>query len=110
MRREIADLLDRLPVPDELEVIRLNGPAEGALVEHGHGADARQVEALWSKLFWSTHGTAVGAITSLALAAGYADQAHLTREMRSLTGQLPTTLATGNPQSAVADLFKTPLA
>ena len=33
------------------------------------GADARQVEALWSKLFWSTHGTAVGAITSLALAA-----------------------------------------
>lgn len=33
------------------------------------GQDARQVEALWSKLFWSTHGTVVGAITSLALAA-----------------------------------------
>jgi len=33
------------------------------------GADARQVEALWSKLFWGTHGTAIGAITSLALAA-----------------------------------------
>ena len=31
--------------------------------------DAREVEALWSKLFWATHGTAVGAITSLALAA-----------------------------------------
>jgi L-alanine-DL-glutamate epimerase-like enolase superfamily enzyme len=33
------------------------------------GEDARQVEAIWQKLFWSTHATAVGAITSLALAA-----------------------------------------
>lgn len=33
------------------------------------GEDARQVERLWQKLFWGTHGTAVGAITSLALAA-----------------------------------------
>lgn len=33
------------------------------------GRDAREVEALWRDLFWSTHGTAVGAITSLALAA-----------------------------------------
>lgn len=33
------------------------------------GEDARQVEALWQRLFWSTHGTVVGAITSLALAA-----------------------------------------
>lgn len=33
------------------------------------GADARQVEGLWNALFWATHGTAVGAITSLALAA-----------------------------------------
>lgn len=32
-------------------------------------ADARHVEALWQKLFWATHGTVVGAITSLALAA-----------------------------------------
>ncbi len=49
-------------------------------------------------------------LANLAQAAGYADQAHLTREMRTLTGQLPTALATGNPQSAVADLFKTSLA
>jgi AraC-like DNA-binding protein len=49
-------------------------------------------------------------LASLALAAGYADQAHFTREMRALTGQLPTTLVTGNPRSAVADLFNTPLA
>jgi L-alanine-DL-glutamate epimerase-like enolase superfamily enzyme len=33
------------------------------------GQDARQVESLWNTLFWATHGTAVGAITSLALAA-----------------------------------------
>jgi L-alanine-DL-glutamate epimerase-like enolase superfamily enzyme len=33
------------------------------------GADARQVEAIWQRLFWHTHATAVGAITSLALAA-----------------------------------------
>ncbi len=33
------------------------------------GEDALQIEAIWQKLFWATHGTAVGAITSLALAA-----------------------------------------
>ncbi|TMG24344.1 MAG: mandelate racemase/muconate lactonizing enzyme family protein, partial [Chloroflexi bacterium] len=33
------------------------------------GEDANQIEAVWQKLFWSTHGTVVGAITSLALAA-----------------------------------------
>jgi L-alanine-DL-glutamate epimerase-like enolase superfamily enzyme len=33
------------------------------------GEDARRIEHLWSKLFWATHGTVVGAITSLALAA-----------------------------------------
>jgi len=33
------------------------------------GKDPRQIEGLWQELFWATHGTAVGAITSLALAA-----------------------------------------
>ena len=33
------------------------------------GEDADHVERLWRKLFWTTHATAVGAITSLALAA-----------------------------------------
>ncbi|MFM9107247.1 MAG: mandelate racemase/muconate lactonizing enzyme family protein [Chloroflexota bacterium] len=33
------------------------------------GRDAREVEAIWQDLFWSTHSTVVGAITSLALAA-----------------------------------------
>ncbi len=39
------------------------------LLPHLPGEDARHIEHLWSKLFWITHGTAVGAITSLALAA-----------------------------------------
>ncbi|MEJ7901125.1 MAG: mandelate racemase/muconate lactonizing enzyme family protein [Thermomicrobiales bacterium] len=39
------------------------------LIPHLLGEDARQIERLWGKLFWVTHGTAVGAITSLALAA-----------------------------------------
>jgi L-alanine-DL-glutamate epimerase-like enolase superfamily enzyme len=39
------------------------------LLPHLLGQDARQVEAIWQRLFWITHGTAVGAITSLALAA-----------------------------------------
>jgi len=33
------------------------------------GADSRCIEAIWSDLLWSTHATAVGAVTSLALAA-----------------------------------------
>lgn len=33
------------------------------------GKDARQVEGIWQELFWATHGTAVGAVTSLALSA-----------------------------------------
>lgn len=32
------------------------------------GEDSRGVEAIWQKLFWATHSTAVGPVTSLALA------------------------------------------
>jgi L-alanine-DL-glutamate epimerase-like enolase superfamily enzyme len=39
------------------------------LLHHLPGQDARQVESIWLHLFRSTHGTVVGAITSLALAA-----------------------------------------
>lgn len=39
------------------------------LLPHLIGEDSRQIEAIWNRLFWMTHGTAVGAITSLALAA-----------------------------------------
>lgn len=33
------------------------------------GGDAREIEAIWKDLFFSTHSTAVGAITALALAS-----------------------------------------
>ena len=33
------------------------------------GRDAREIERLWKELFFHTHATVVGAITSLALAA-----------------------------------------
>src|SRR3954467_5285991 len=33
------------------------------------GRDSREIERLWKELFFHTHATAVGAITSLALAA-----------------------------------------
>ena len=33
------------------------------------GADDAEIEGIWKKLFFHTHATAVGAITSLALAA-----------------------------------------
>ncbi|MCC6198253.1 MAG: mandelate racemase/muconate lactonizing enzyme family protein, partial [Burkholderiales bacterium] len=33
------------------------------------GRDAREIEAIWKDLFFATHATAVGAITSLSLAA-----------------------------------------
>ncbi|MGI9050055.1 MAG: mandelate racemase/muconate lactonizing enzyme family protein [Rubrobacteraceae bacterium] len=39
------------------------------LIYHLIGEDARRIEHLWNKLFWATHATAVGPITSLALAA-----------------------------------------
>jgi hypothetical protein len=39
------------------------------LIDKLLGEDARQVEALWQKMFWAIHATAVGAITSMALAA-----------------------------------------
>src|SRR4029450_6718804 len=33
------------------------------------GRDSNQIEAIWKDLFFATHATAVGAITSLSLAA-----------------------------------------
>lgn len=39
------------------------------LLPHLVGENACQIESIWQKLFWITHGTVVGPITSLALAA-----------------------------------------
>jgi AraC-like DNA-binding protein len=49
-----------------------------------------------------------GDLADLAIAAGYADQAHMTREVRELAGATPTAVL-GHASSALAmsDLFKT---
>ncbi len=54
--------------------IGTGGHAVLALLHHDllpvlKGLDAANIEAVWQRLFWHTHATAVGAITSLALAA-----------------------------------------
>jgi L-alanine-DL-glutamate epimerase-like enolase superfamily enzyme len=54
--------------------IGTGGHAVMALLQHDllpvlEGLDAAEIEAVWQRLFWYTHATAVGAITSLALAA-----------------------------------------
>ena len=78
--------------------------------EHvGYGPKTLQRILRMQRVLWLlSRPSSPMSLAHLAQAAGYADQAHLTRELRALTGQLPSTLATGNPQSAVADLFKTP--
>jgi AraC-like DNA-binding protein len=44
----------------------------------------------------------------LAAEAGYADQAHMSREVRALTGQNPAALLPGAASTlALSDLFKT---
>lgn len=77
--------------------------------EHvGYGPKTLQRILRMQRVLWIlSRPNPPASLAHLAQAGGYADQAHLTREMRALTGQLPTTLVSGNPQSAVADLFKT---
>lgn len=52
-------------------------------------------------------GSARG-LAALSDAAGYADQAHMSREVRDLTGQVPSLLLAGRGSTlAMSDLFKT---
>jgi AraC-like DNA-binding protein len=49
-----------------------------------------------------------GGLAGLALEAGYADQAHMSRELRLLTGRSPAALLPGAQSTlALSDLFKT---
>jgi transcriptional regulator GlxA family with amidase domain len=48
------------------------------------------------------------ALAALAAAAGYADQAHMSRELQALAGQSPRALLRhGRSTLEVSDLFKT---
>jgi L-alanine-DL-glutamate epimerase-like enolase superfamily enzyme len=61
------------------------------------GEDARRIEHIWSRLFWSTHATAVGPITSLALAA--VDTALW--DLRCLAADLPLWVMAGGSKDRV---------
>jgi L-alanine-DL-glutamate epimerase-like enolase superfamily enzyme len=65
------------------------------------GRDARQIESIWKDLFFHTHATAVGAITSLSLAAIAAPA--------NPYGKLPAARSRGFPFTRPkADGFTTP--
>jgi AraC-like DNA-binding protein len=50
----------------------------------------------------------VGRLADIALDAGYADQAHMSREVRALTGRNPRALLDGAQSTLdLSDLFKT---
>ncbi len=50
----------------------------------------------------------VGRLADIALDAGYADQAHMSREIRALTGRSPRALLKGTQSTLdLSDLFKT---
>ena len=61
------------------------------------GEDARRIEQIWSRLFWSTHATAVGPITNLALAA--VDTALW--DLRCLAADLPLWVLAGGCKDRV---------
>ena len=53
-------------------------------------------------------GRSTAGLAQLAAEAGYADQAHMSREVRALTGRSPTALLPGTASTlALSDLFKT---
>lgn len=54
------------------------------------------------------HGRRPGGLAELSCSAGYADQAHMNRELRDLTGLVPSALLTGRGSTlSMSELFKT---
>ena len=77
----------------------------------GYGPKKLQRILRLQRLLWlaSQQSAAVPSLAHLSLAAGYADQSHMTREVVALTGASPRQLLNGAIGSAVSDLFKTAL-
>jgi AraC-like DNA-binding protein len=103
------------PAATVAELVRLSGASERQLRRRfaaavGYGPKTLQRILRLQRLLWLA-GNARDArpeLAALALAAGYADQPHMTREMRALAGISPRhLLLDATPASAVADLFKT---
>jgi AraC-like DNA-binding protein len=76
----------------------------------GYGPKTLQRVLRMQHVLWlaRTDARALPGLARLALAAGYADQAHMTRELAALTGLTPHQLLLDSGRgSAVSDLFKT---
>jgi AraC-like DNA-binding protein len=75
----------------------------------GYGPKTLQRILRLQRLLWLAGGAAAGhGLARLAIAAGYADQPHMTRETVALTGSTPRRLLLDTPPaSAVSELFKT---
>lgn len=74
----------------------------------GYGPKVFQRIMRLQRLRWLA-GTSPGSLTRLALDSGYADQAHLCREARMLTGQpLASLLPRQSADVALSDLFNSP--
>ncbi|MCC7021790.1 MAG: helix-turn-helix transcriptional regulator [Thermomicrobiales bacterium] len=96
-------------------LVRLSGASERQLRRRfdaavGYGPKTLQRILRLQRLLWLAGNTrdTRPELAALALAAGYADQPHMTRETRRLAGSSPRRLLLdATPASAVADLFKT---
>jgi AraC-like DNA-binding protein len=76
----------------------------------GYGPKTLQRVLRMQRVLWLAQADAHAppSLARLALAAGYADQAHMTRELAALTDLTPHQLLRGSRRdSAVSDLFKT---
>lgn len=74
----------------------------------GYGPKMLQRVLRMQRLLWLAGQPGAVELSRLAHALGYADQAHMTREVRALTDASPTMLLKQRaPQSAVSELFKT---
>jgi AraC-like DNA-binding protein len=76
----------------------------------GYGPKKLQRILRLQRLLWlaSQELATERSLSRLAFAAGYADQAHMTREVVALSELSPGRLIAGSTRSAVSDLFKTP--
>jgi AraC-like DNA-binding protein len=104
----------RLPMA---EIARRTGLSERQILRRcekaiGYGPKTLQRVLRVQRFLWlaSCGDARVPRLSRLAFTAGYADQAHMTREVLALTGATPRQLLLGAARgSAVSELFKTAL-
>ncbi|MGH6912960.1 MAG: helix-turn-helix domain-containing protein, partial [Geminicoccales bacterium] len=73
----------------------------------GYGPKTFQRVARLQRLLALAGARPAGGLALLAAEAGYADQAHMSREVRALAGRSPGALLPGASTLALSDLFKT---